>query len=347
LSVELFYQPYKLVGSQLLANPEFSEGFAGWGLSRDGVSLVRDGWVRLSNDDGLGSVALSQEVMLPSGVEDVVLSAQAGSSSIAVGMKSWNSGRVVLVSYPEGSSKPDYHRPHQLFSITGSTDWQEYSELLHVYPGIDRMKLQVQLSRTSGVLDVKGLQLFAAEYKVSWLVIKVAMIVSGLVLLGWVFLPYLRYQSGRGGLLALGTIFMIVAFTAMPNALKSTLYGLLKEWLAIVLSLFADHSASAVGVIGEGKGVVVESQVLTGKTTYFFALMHYLFFTVATVFLLFSFPDKSIRQKVYDLFTLAVMTECIQIFVRDRGPSVLDVGIDMVGVLTGVAIYFLAKPRLR
>lgn len=98
---------------------------------------------------------------------------------------------------------------------------------------------------------------------------------------------------------------------------------------------------------GEGKAIVVESQVLTGKTTYFFALMHYLFFTVAAVFLLFSYPENSVRQKIYDLFTLAVLTECIQIFVRDRGPSVTDVMIDMTGVLTGLALYCLWYHRSR
>ena len=341
LFVELFYQPFKLVGSQLLANPGFSQGFVDWGLSDDGISRVREGQVRLSNEDGVRSVALSQEIILPPDVEDVVLAAQASSSSIVEGKKAWNSGRVVLVSYPEGLNKPDYDRPHTLFSLTGSTDWQEYSELFHIYPGIDRMKLQVQLSKASGVLDVKGLQLYVAEYKDSWLLLKPVMILAALVFLAWVFLPYAQKQSGRAGLLALGAIVLIVVFTAMPNALKSTLYGLLKEWLAVVSSLFANHSTSAVSVTGEGKAVVIESQVLTGKTNYFFALMHYLFFTVATVFLLFSYPDTSVRQKIYDLFTLAVLTECIQIFVRDRGPSVTDVMIDMTGVLTGLALYCL------
>ena len=341
LSVELFYQPYRQVGTQLLSNPELSQKFAGWHLSDDGISRVREGQVRLSNADGKRSVALSQEIILPPDVEDVVLTAQAGSSSITVGKKSWNSGRVVLVSYPEGLNKADYHRSHELFSLIGSMDWREYSELFHVYPGIDRMKLQVQLSKTSGILDVKDLQLYAAEYKDSWLFLKPVMIVAALVFLAWVFLPYAQNRSGRAGLLALGAIVLIVVFTAMPNALKSTLYGLLKEWLAIVSSLFANYSTNAVGVTGEGEAVVVESQVLTGKTTYFFALMHYLFFTVATVFLLFSYPEKSVRQKIYDLFTLAVLTECIQIFVRDRGPSVTDVMIDMTGVLTGLALYCL------
>jgi len=341
LSVEIFYQPFKLVGSQLLANPGFSQGFVDWGLSDDGISRVREGQVRLSSEDGERSVALSQEIILPPDVEDVVLAAQASTSSIVEGKKAWNSGRVVLVSYSEGNNKPDYHRPHELFSITGSTDWREYSKLFHVYPGIDRMKLQVQLSKTSGVLDVKGLQLYAAEYKDSWLLLKPVMIVAALGFLAWVFLPYAQNHSGRAGLLALGAIVLIVAFTAMPNALKSTLYGLLKEWLAVVSGLFANHSTNAVGVTGEDKAIVVESQVLTGKTTYFYALMHYLFFTVAAVFLLFSYPEKSVRQKIYDLFTLAVLTECIQIFVRDRGPSVTDVMIDMAGVLTSLALYCL------
>ncbi|MDX2477517.1 MAG: VanZ family protein, partial [Gammaproteobacteria bacterium] len=273
--------------------------------------------------------------------EDVVLAAQASSSSITVGKKSWNSGRVVLVSYPEGLNKADYNRPHTLFSLTGSTDWREYSELFHAYPGIDRMKLQIQLSKTSGVLDVKGLQLYAAEYKDSWLFLKPVMIVAALGFLAWVFLPYAQNRGGRAGLLALGAIVLIIFFTAMPNALKSTLYGLLKEWMTIASSLFENHSTSAVDVTGEGKAAVIESQVLTGKTTYFFVLMHYLFFTVATVFLLFSYPDRRVRQKIYDLFTLAVLTECIQIFVRDRGPSVTDVMIDMTGVLTGLALYCL------
>jgi hypothetical protein len=54
----------------------------------------------------------------------------------------------------------------------------------------------------------------------------------------------------------------------------------------------------------------------------------YLIILAITAYLLISTPSRSVEFKLCDLFTLAVITECIQVFVRDRGPSFIDVGID-------------------
>lgn len=331
--ISLFYQIYQPVGPQLIVNSEFSRGFTDWRLSGDGVSLPEEGLVRISNQ-GEQSVTVSQMIELPADINDLVLMGHARSDSIVIGDKPWNSGRVVLVSYAMGSIKPLYSRPHELLRLSGTNRWQKYRELFHVYPGIDRMKLQLQLSRAAGDFYVKDLQLYAVVYKDSWVVIQFVMILSAVGFLAWVFFPYAQNFNGRSGLFALFSILAIVAFTAMPNALKNFLYSLLQEWLSFVSSMLLSQSGTV-----EGREVTVVSQVLTGKVTYFFALMHYLFFFVATVFLLFSFSDRSVRQKVYDLFTLAVLTECIQVFVRDRGASLADVGVDLFGVMTGVIIY--------
>jgi len=329
--VEFFYQPYELTGSSLITNPNFSKDYSSWKLTGD-ISLIDKGYVSLKNESGEKAVALTQEISLPPNINDLVLTAQARSKSIIVGNKPWNSGRVVMASYLRGSTKPDYHFPHELFRLAGTTDWQEYSELFHVYTGVDRMKLQIQLLRVTGSLEVKNLKLYAAVYKNSWAVIKVTMITSSLIFLIWVFSPYYLTRRGRFEYAALGSLVLIVIFTAMPTALKNNIYGLLKDGVALMNDALASSQSAS-----SAKAAVI----LTGEFTYFFAIMHYLFFGLASYLLLLSTPHWPVINKLYDLFALAVITECIQVFVRDRGPSLVDVGVDMAGVMTGLALWYV------
>lgn len=166
-------------------------------------------------------------------------------------------------------------------------------------------------------------------------VIKSCMISGALALLGWVFLPYYRGRLGRTEYVVLAWVVLIVIFTAMPYALKNQIYDVLKDGLAIV-----SHDVATVHP-GESLNVPSGEKVLSGEHTNFFSIMHFLFFALTTFFVLMSLPYRSVALKLYDLFTLAVMTECTQVFVRDRGASVVDVGVDMAGVLMALTGRYL------
>lgn len=64
---------------------------------------------------------------------------------------------------------------------------------------------------------------------------------------------------------------------------------------------------------------------------------------ITTFLLLLAILHRSVPNKAYDLSALAVITECIQAVVRNRGASVLDVGVDMSGVLTGLGVFVTSE----
>ena len=71
----------------------------------------------------------------------------------------------------------------------------------------------------------------------------------------------------------------------------------------------------------------------------------------ATLGFLLSMLFRLKQRKTWYALPLGVMTACmdetIQMFVPDRGPGILDVGIDTCGVLTGMFLLYAAHVLMR
>ena len=71
----------------------------------------------------------------------------------------------------------------------------------------------------------------------------------------------------------------------------------------------------------------------------------------ATLGFLLSMLFRLKQRKIWYVLPLGVMTACmdetIQMFVPDRGPGILDVGIDTCGVLTGMFLLYAAHVLMR
>ena len=74
-------------------------------------------------------------------------------------------------------------------------------------------------------------------------------------------------------------------------------------------------------------------------------LMHYALFSATTLLLLLAVSDRPVQARLFDLLILAIATESVQAFVRDRGASIADVAVDALGITTGFLFWLLLTRR--
>jgi VanZ family protein len=313
---QLFYDRYETYGAELAAPAIFA-------TASQSELPGEPQYHRLTNSDADKTVLLTQDIWPDPGVEDIRVSAVARANAVSIGEEPWNAARIVLASIPENSDSPDYNRRHELLSLSGDTDWNEYRDTFHIYPGVARMRLQVQLVNVSGTLDYTQLSAKATQFKPLWPWFQGVMISAMVLFVGWLFAPYLVTATPVIGLLALGTVAAIVLFTAMPYALKNAIYGFLMP----VISLVPHMISTSTELTG--------TDIVGGESSGFFRLSHFLFFAAATTMLLLLKSDRTTGTRLLHMLTLAVATECIQVFVRDRGPGLSDVLVDSAGILLG------------
>ena len=127
--------------------------------------------------------------------------------------------------------------------------------------------------------------------------------------------------------------YAIAIITSIPLSVKSQIYQLLVPLVAKVPSVIVSSApVDTPGVVG-------------GETTTFFSFMHYGFFTATTLLLLLTVSDRPVQARLFDLLILAMATEGLQVFVRDRGASIFDVAVDALGITTGFLLWLVLARR--
>lgn len=288
--------------------------------------------VRLVNKVPDESVIVAQQIEPHSEIRDIRVSVEASAADISSGDKPWHGGRVVLTSISKETNSPDYNLPHQLFCLNGNHDWRSYSKIFHIYPGVETLWLQVQLNEVTGGLDLRRLSVTPVAYKKLWPLIQLAMVGAFLLYLGWRFSVYCRRgQFSYTLLAALSGVLAIIILTSIPASLKSQIYQ------------FLAPAVSQVPMLVESSAPADSRSMAGGSSTIFFSLMHYLCFTAAAFLLLLTVSDRPVHARLLDLLILALATECIQAFVRDRGASLSDVLVDTLGIGTGFLLWLLIR----
>ena len=100
------------------------------------------------------------------------------------------------------------------------------------------------------------------------------------------------------------------------------------------------------------KSIDVNSPIIQGIETIIRKLAHYTIYAIGG-FLIMNYAyttEKTDKQKILYSITFgvcyAISDELHQFFVPERSAKLLDVGIDTLGIITGVIIYFVLRKSL-
>ena len=83
---------------------------------------------------------------------------RADFQDVVAGQKPWNKARLLLVQYEGKSAR--YNVPHQVAGLEGTHDWEHYEAVFEIMPWAAEFGVVAQLSRCTGRLEIKNIQLY-------------------------------------------------------------------------------------------------------------------------------------------------------------------------------------------
>lgn len=101
--------------------------------------------LHLTNSHSEQRIVLSQTIPVDQHSNEMIVTVSALSDSIVAGDRSWQAGRLVVVSLRGDDRQSDYQIPYEIFNLDGSNPLQSYRMQIHIYPGISVVSVQVQL----------------------------------------------------------------------------------------------------------------------------------------------------------------------------------------------------------
>lgn len=324
------YERYESIGSELLINSEFGDGFTHWGQSGRGVAEIsRDTKViALRADEPSADVAVRQSLSNPQRFHLLRLSGELKADNIRPGKHFWHKGRLVLASF-------DAHQrmmsvPHVVADLEGTQSWRTYQQVFRVPEGVQEMRVGIQLIGATGILLARNLSLQEVRERDHYSWYRAAGMTIWAVALIWIGLPYFaRLRLNLPHLLICVAIVGIFAGTLMPAKFKMEMDSGIGTVLSQVVQIWEfsgrDQQVSLFRVL-------LDSLVIS-------KIGHLLFFALLAFAVRWAYPRERRSGLLFVLLTLALVSEVLQFFVDNRLPRIADLIIDGAGLGLGLILF--------
>ena len=256
----------------------------------------------------------------------IYVSGRVRTKNVLRGPKESNTAKLILVPYHK--QKAIHSAKQTVIKLTGSRDWQPVHGAFTIPPEADAVRLLVELSKCTGIIEVKHLQLVSVKTNAAYTWAK------ALFLGGWavffILSLWMLYQVSHGWirLLSMATVFCILIAVSISGPIKAQIY----QWGMTHLSIL------------RGLGLYAGDTITMDKYG------HFLMFALLGFFWGCSRRVSIIYQLAYILM-LAIGSECIQIFILGRSPMVMDTAFDIMGGMAGLVFAWIFRglflPRRR
>lgn len=348
-----FYDPYRVVGPEILVDPGFAEGLANWGFYGPAGSVVpgAGGIIRLQSADPAKSVGLYQKIGEPQRFSRLRLAGSLKTTAVVAGSKSWHRARLVLASYDRsGNWLP---APHHVVSLDGTNGWKRYSEVFRVVSGASELRVSAQLPMAVGTLEVRNLSLVPVESKAAYLYFRIIFLAAwgGLVL--WVFLPLICRGCSRSRQWAVAAALLVVLVgTLVPGWLRkqwqddsaAALESISRQVAAVQVAAESPAAEAEIVAKPRAPAAALQKQLrqqIDRHLLTLFKAAHLLFFGILAVSLAMALAAAPLLDLLVPLGMLAAATEFMQIFISGRTALYDDWLIDLAGIGTGLLLAFL------
>jgi VanZ family protein len=275
------------------------------------------------------------------------ITAELHARAITPGEKAWHGGRLLLISLG-ADGKPDYKRPHKAAALLHTDGWENVEQVFRLDAAVQQVVAGVQLAGLSGRLAARNIAVVRVVERClfSW--------ARGILLLCWILLltggVYRLFSPAWRRLPVIVCILLmaaILAGTLLPNRQVTRMSSQILEWTR---TSAAPADAPRAAEKGKPAALGVEADDSRNLSR----IIHRFDELAATVpvkklghFILFALLLMAARRAkrgelsavriVLLCAAFALCTETLQFFTDDRGPNLVDFGIDLAGVLTGTA----------
>ncbi len=323
LSVHSQLPRFVVTGPQLLVNNNFSDQLTGWQLSGDlpGSVSFSGSEISLLNNQPEESLSFRQQVAWTDRTPFMQLSADLRSTNIIPGSRSWHLGRLVLVRYTREGQW--LNLPHYVASLTGTSNWQHYSETFSYNSRAESVQILLQMPYATGALQARNLSLRAAEPNTLYPNGQVLVFCLAGGFLFYLLRPYL-WRRGEIGL-RIGLVLTcsaILVGTLMPAQLKGE--------VGVRVGVAISEIETAISSAAETSQVLHAVDTLMPRDK----VLHFGGFLLLGFFL--SGLQCKSSYVMLNVILFACTTELLQLFIEGRTPLVSDVLIDVCGGILGL-----------
>ena len=322
------YNAYQPTDKEWLTNPDFKEGLDGWKVSNPKwVKQEATGEVTLTLSEPKKYLALYQRLSLESRLMSspeystqsdaeqrspllLQLSGVARTFSIGTGDKAWNEGRLSLVFYDAKGKRvsinaiplPRHHRY-----------WRTYRKTFYVPSEVASVRVNVNLLQVTGTVQIKEVHLVPVVEKLEAKWFKQLGVLIWIMMMVWLMSGYARHfwQRSKVGVLLVGAL-MVGAIVS--GNVKTQLMSQLPELVYAI-----------------SPALTLDKDVFS----------HFLFFFLAAMVMVVCAHHKPWWRVMIDLILLGLFIECAQVFIDGRTADVMDVWVDIVGVMAGGVVAWL------
>ncbi|MBU1341546.1 MAG: VanZ family protein [Proteobacteria bacterium] len=262
------------------------------------------------------SVKIQQEVEVFEQGSILQLSADMKSENILPGKKPWNLARLLLVQ--NDGQKDRWNFQHQVASLTGTREWDAYSQTFTIGLETKKIRVAAELGRCSGTFQLKNIRLYPVSQTLAYTWVKKSILalwgIFAVFLLGSCFL-----QGGRQLILQVMLVLAFVAIivgTTMPADMKLQVSNQIETQFHATSNVLEDQIPWDLSKVG-----------------------HFCFFAVFGLVLSLLLRQKPVLVVMIHLLLLAGGTELAQFFIDGRTPLFWDFGIDAAGGLLGIILH--------
>jgi hypothetical protein len=329
------YERYEGIGSELLTDPEFREGFTHWNRSGRGVAeILEDGrMIILRADEPSADVAVRQSLSNPQRFRLLRLSGELKVEDIRPGERFWQKGRLVLASFD--ADRRMMSVPHVVADLEGNQSWQTYRQVFRVPEGVVEMRVGIQLIGATGILLARNLSLQEVRERDHYSWYRGAGMSLWAVALLWISLPYFaRLRLNAPHLLIGMDLVGIFVGTLMPAKFKMEMDSGIGTALFQIVQIWGsdDQREHEVSLLRAPLDSLVISKA-----------GHFLFFALLAFAVRWAHPKGRWPGLLFGLLILAVVSEVLQFFVDHRLPRLGDLIIDGAGVVLGLTLFEILR----
>ena len=216
----------------VLADPDFaafaSEApVAAWQRVGGGKVEAIDGGVRLANDDPDAVIGIDQVIALPSGGHGVRVTATVTLRDVVAGPERWQRPRVVVQGVtPDG--RADIGGRFQLIDRVGDVGPVRLSAVFPVASPSDQARVMLRLHRTTGVMEVRDLEVAAAFRPATRDLLRRGLIVLWLGIGAAIGLAlWWQSQNRLAATLVLAGLGSLALVVVLPQSVRQPLHDLL------------------------------------------------------------------------------------------------------------------------
>jgi|CXWL01.1.fsa_nt_gi hypothetical protein len=298
---------------------------------QDGPELLTDNWstrasknsraditeneLTLFSSESRISVSIHQEI--PRVEPDAVLklSAEVKTDDVVAGEKPWNQARLLLVQ--NDGKKDRWDLPSLVVSLTGTSDWERYHNAFTIDPETKRIRVVAQLNQSTGLFQVKNIQLHAVSEAQAFTWIR------NIIFGSW------------------GAFFLLLVGSCLFMGRKTVLFRtlLVSVFICIIIG------TTIPGNVREQVSHEIKTQMHAESHTIqavipwdLSKVWHFCFFSFLGLILCLMMAKESTIQLMALILLLAGGTEIVQLYIDGRSPLFTDFFIDAAGGLSGIAL---------